>query len=118
MRHSAASDTLGGPGYPVTEHFNPLLFRPRCEYVLGDLNGDGHPIGGDVTYGVRYFKSAGLPPVDSCFMDSTGYWFYPAGDVNGNCEFRGSDITRMVAYFKGTATMSNCHFFPVSQTGK
>jgi len=83
-----------------------------CEYLPGDINGDGNRIGGDVTFGVRYFKGIGGPPPDSCYMDSTGGYLYVAGDVNGNCEFRGSDITRLVAYFKGNATLSYCHFFP------
>jgi|GEM_PF-4880828 len=83
-----------------------------CDYVQGDINGDGNRIGGDVTYGVRYFKGLGLPPPDSCYLDSTSTYLYAAGDVNGNCEFRGSDITRLVAYFKGTAELSYCHFFP------
>lgn len=83
-----------------------------CQYYLGDINSDGNRIGGDVTYGVRYFKSIGPQPPDSCFMDSTGTYLYVAGDVNGNCEFRGSDITRLVAYFKGTASLAYCHFFP------
>jgi|GEM_PF-2439071 len=85
---------------------------PSCEYLPGDINGDGNRIGGDVTYGVRYFKGIGSAPPDSCFMDSTGTYLYVAGDVNGNCEFRGSDITRLVAYFKGAASLSFCHFFP------
>jgi uncharacterized protein (TIGR02145 family) len=83
-----------------------------CTYRSGDINSDGQRIGGDVTYGVRYFKSIGSQPPDSCFMDSTGTYLYVAGDVNGNCEFRGSDITRLVAYFKGNAELSYCHFFP------
>jgi hypothetical protein len=83
-----------------------------CEYLIGDMSGDGQRLGGDVTYGVRFFKGVGSVPKDSCFMDSTGAWLYVAGDVNGNCEYRGSDITRLVAYFKGTAHLSYCHFFP------
>jgi hypothetical protein len=83
-----------------------------CEYMLGDINGDGQRLGGDVTYGVRYFKGTGNPPPDSCYLDSTSVYLYVTGDVNGNCEFRGSDITRLVAFFKGTAEISNCHFFP------
>jgi hypothetical protein len=82
-------------------------------YLPGDINGDGLRLGSDVTYGVRYFKSLGPQPPDSCFMDSTGTYLYVAGDVNGNCEFRGADITRLVAYFKGIAILSYCHFFPV-----
>jgi beta-lactamase superfamily II metal-dependent hydrolase len=85
-----------------------------CAYLLGDINGDGTVMGGDVTYGVRFFKALGLPPPDSCYDDSlpgNGY-LYVAGDVNGDCEFRGSDITRLVSYFKGSATLSYCYLFP------
>lgn len=85
---------------------------PACDYYPGDINSDGQRIGGDVTFGVRYFKGVGSQPPDSCFMDSTGTYLYVAGDVNGNCEFRGSDITRLVAFFKGGAEISTCHFFP------
>jgi hypothetical protein len=87
---------------------------PDCEYLIGDFSGDNQRLGGDVTYGVRFFKGVGLPPPDSCFMDSTGAYLYVAGDCNGNCEVRGSDITRLVAYFKGVASLSNCHFFPTT----
>lgn len=87
---------------------------PQCEYLIGDISGDGQRLGGDVTYGVRFFKGIGTVPRDSCFMDSTGNWLYVAGDCNGNCEFRGSDITRLVAYFKGNAQLSCCHFFPTT----
>jgi beta-lactamase superfamily II metal-dependent hydrolase len=83
-----------------------------CVYLLGDINSDNNIVGGDVTYGVRYFKGIGPVPPDSCFMDSTGAYIYVAGDVNGNCEFRGSDISRLVSYFQGGATLANCHFFP------
>jgi hypothetical protein len=85
---------------------------PACDYVQGDINGDGQRLGADVTYGVRYFKGTGPVPRDSCYLDSTGAYLYVAGDVNGNCEFRGSDITRLVQYFKGSAVLSYCHFFP------
>lgn len=83
-----------------------------CQYVPGDINSDGLVMGGDATYGVRYFKGVGPVPPDSCWLDSTGAYLYVSGDVNGNCEFRGSDISRLVSYFKGTATITNCHFFP------
>ncbi len=86
--------------------------RHPCPYVLGDINGDRSVLGGDVTYGVRYFKSVGPTPPDSCYLDSAGIYLYVAGDVNGNCEFRGSDITRLVAYFKATAVISPCHALP------
>jgi uncharacterized repeat protein (TIGR01451 family) len=85
---------------------------PACLYLPGDINGDDLRGGGDVTYGVRFFKLIGNRPPDSCYMDSTHAYLYVAGDVNGNCEFRGSDITRLVAYFKLIAQLQYCHFFP------
>jgi hypothetical protein len=91
---------------------NELFPQNSCSYILGDINGDGNVLGGDVTYGVRFFKRIGDHPPDSCYMDSISNYFYVAGDVNGNCEFRGSDITRLVAYFKGRMPLSYCHFFP------
>ncbi|NLI15663.1 MAG: carboxypeptidase regulatory-like domain-containing protein [candidate division Zixibacteria bacterium] len=89
-----------------------LVMTPSCTYSLGDINGDGNLIAGDVTYGVRYFKGLGPSPADSCYLDSTHSYLYVAGDVNGNCEFRGSDITKLVSYFKGLTTLDYCHFFP------
>jgi photosystem II stability/assembly factor-like uncharacterized protein len=91
-----------------------IRMTARCVYIPGDINGDSSLTGGDVTYGVRYFKGLGSPPPNSCYHDSLPYnhYLYVAGDVNGNCEFRGSDITRLVAYFKGHAALSYCHWFP------
>jgi hypothetical protein len=85
-----------------------------CDYLIGDISGDGQRLGGDVTYGVRFFKGIGSAPKDSCYMDSTNTFLYVAGDCNGNCEFRGSDITRLVAYFKGNAQLACCYFFPTT----
>jgi photosystem II stability/assembly factor-like uncharacterized protein len=87
----------------------------RCEYLLGDINGDGIVGGADVTFGVRYFKGTGSVPPDSCFADSLNGFLYVGGDVNGNCEFRGSDITKLVAFFKDFAELINCRFFPPSR---
>jgi hypothetical protein len=82
-------------------------------YIPGDVNGDRIVGGGDVTYGVRYFKGLGAAPLDSCYLDSTSAWFYCAGDANGNCEFRGSDITFLVGYFKAiNPTLNYCHWTP------
>lgn len=101
---------------PVIPNTDFLFEMPSggCDYVIGDINGDGHLAGADVTYGVRYFKGTGTVPPDSCYLDSTGSFLYVAGDCNGNCEFRGSDITRLVAYFKGLAMLNYCHFFPTT----
>jgi|GEM_PF-1912966 competence protein ComEC len=89
-----------------------ISISSSCQYIPGDINSDGLVMGGDATYGVRFFKGVGPVPPDSCWLDSTGVYLYVAGDVNGNCEFRGSDISRLVLYFKGTATIANCYFFP------
>jgi len=97
-----------------TDFQDATVAPPQCDYLIGDISGDGQRLGGDVTYAVRYFKGIGTPPRDSCFMDSTGLWLYVAGDCNGNCEFRGSDVTRLVAYFKGNAQLACCHFFPTT----
>jgi hypothetical protein len=107
-------DLSGGVGYDICDSSFAIYDSPvPCSFMLGDINGDTQLLGGDVTYGVRYLKGIGNPPVDSCFLDSVGGWFYASGDVNGNCEFRGSDITRLVAYFKGTTSLSFCHFTPL-----
>jgi len=82
---------------PVTFEVLPSSF---CEYVPGDINGDGQVSGSDITYGAAYFRGGAVPP-DSCFDDSLQAWLYVAGDVNGNCEFLGSDISYLVSYFRG-----------------
>lgn len=80
-----------------------------CDYVPGDINGNGAFNGIDVTYGVGYFKG-GTPPPYTC--DCNGSVWYVAGDVNGNCSFNGIDITYMVSYFKGGAAPIPCQQCP------
>jgi|GEM_PF-1143709 len=113
---SGANDTLfmivASDGQLADSQIVELTVSYSCLYVPGDINGDGNVIGGDVTFGVRFFKGLGANPPDSCYLDSTSSYLYVAGDVNGNCEFRGSDITRLVSYFKGMATITYCHFLP------
>jgi hypothetical protein len=72
-----------------------------CSYVPGDINGEGHANGVDVTFGVAYFKGGLTPPAD-CVPPCVGVPdpFYAAGDVNGECRFNGIDITFYVAYLK------------------
>jgi hypothetical protein len=72
----------------------------ECDFIPGDINGDGHLIGSDVTYGVNYFRG-GTPPPDSCWNNVTSEWQYTAADANGDCHFIGSDITYLVNYFRG-----------------
>jgi hypothetical protein len=100
---ASAGDTANEFGYKVTQYFSPMKFRlpyGTCDYVPGDMSGDGAVMPGDVTYGVRYFKGIGNSPIDSCWDSNLHQWLYPAGDVNGDCEFRASDISYLVAYFK------------------
>jgi len=124
---SANYQVDGTIGQPIVGHASSANYQvdagfwvgavstaPACDYLIGDISGDGQRIGGDVTYGVRYFKGLGTPPPDSCYMDSTSSQLYVSGDCNGNCEVRGSDITRLVAYFKSIADLSFCHFFPTT----
>lgn len=72
-----------------------------CDYLPGDINGDGLVVGGDISYGVQYFSGNVGPPPDSCWNDSTNSWLYSAADANGDCRFVGGDITFMVNYFGG-----------------
>jgi hypothetical protein len=89
---------------------------PGCNYVAGDINGNGSANGIDVTFGVSYFKGGTPPPVNCgnpvgpCPQASP---FYAAGDVNGNCAFNGIDITFYVAYLKGLQpALRNCETCP------
>ncbi len=109
--------TSGGASR-FSEDTYQLTIRHPCEYTPGDINGDGNVLGGDVTFGVRYFKGIGSNPPDSCYDDSLpgNHFLYMAGDVNDDCQFRGSDITRLVAYFKGFTNLLYCHLTPPSGT--
>jgi len=81
---------------------NVTLFPPGpCDYLPGDINGDGLVVGGDISFGVQYFSGNVDPPPDSCWNDSTNSWLYAAADANGDCRFVGGDITFMVNYFGG-----------------
>lgn len=97
-------DTLGWYGFPYVEYFSPVTFIDPfgyCDYVPGDMNGDGIVIGSDVVYGVNYFGGQGNHPPDSCWNTSNESWLYSAADVNGDCLFLGSDIIYLVQYFRG-----------------
>jgi plastocyanin len=79
---------------------------PGCNYVIGDINGNGIANGLDVVYGVSYFKG-GAPPPYSCDCPPHGT-FFVASDVNGSCSFNGLDITYYVAYLKGGPALQAC----------
>jgi hypothetical protein len=72
-----------------------------CQYIAGDINGNGFANGIDVVFGVNYFKGSAAPPVDCGGICPQTSPFYAAGDVNGNCGFNGIDITFYVNYLKG-----------------
>jgi hypothetical protein len=78
------------------------LVVPECDYIPGDINGNGTANGIDIVFAVNYFKGRAAPR-DSCDCrpDLPNYPFYAAGDVNGNCTFNGIDVTYFVAYLKG-----------------
>jgi len=70
-----------------------------CDYVPGDINGNGSANGIDVTYGVTFLKG-GAAPRDSCDCAPLSFPFYGGMDVNGSCSANGIDITFFVAYLK------------------
>ncbi len=81
-----------------------------CDYMAGDINGNGSANGIDVVYGVSYLKGGNAPPTD-CNPPCTGQPdpFFAAMDVNGNCAANGIDITFFVAYLKGLQpALLNC----------
>jgi len=101
---SNAGDSTGDSNFYLLEHYSMLNFIEApsgCDYVPGDINGDGSAIGSDVTYGVNFFRG-GPPPPDTCYNESTSLWLYAAADCNGDCSFIGSDITFLVNFFRGT----------------
>jgi len=77
-----------------------VIIPSSCDYLPGDINGDGIVIASDVIYGVNYFRGTGNTPPDSCQLPDES-WLYAACDVNASCSFLGSDITYMIRYFKG-----------------
>jgi len=81
-----------------------------CDYVLGDINGNGAANGLDIVYGVNYLKGS-IPPPVSCDCPPHGM-LYAAGDVNGSCSLNGLDITYFVNYLKGGELVRSCDDCP------
>jgi plastocyanin len=79
---------------------------PGCEYVPGDVNGNGTANGLDVSYFVNYLKGGAAPP-DHCDCPPHGH-IYAAADANGNCAVNGLDVSYMVNFFKGGAPIMHC----------
>jgi hypothetical protein len=115
LGQSYANDSIGG-SLALFEHFSPIFFHymqpETCDYVAGDFNNDGVTSGGDVMYGVRFFKSLTELPSFRCYNDSSCTMYYALGDATGNCQIQANDITRLVAYFKGLAVLSYCPWTP------
>ena len=112
---SYANDT-SGTGMALYEHYSPIFFHymqpETCDYIAGDFNNDGVTGGGDVMYGVRFFKGITGLPSFRCYNDSSCSMFYAPGDATGNCQVQANDITRLVAYFKGLAVLGYCPWTP------
>jgi hypothetical protein len=90
-------DTLGNEiGSFICEYI-----VPGCDYIVGDVNGNGLLNGLDVVYGVNYLKGEGPDPeCPDCPLDDCNSWHY-CGDVNATCTYNGLDIVYLVAYLKG-----------------
>jgi hypothetical protein len=89
-----------------TTHLTLNMRENICDYVIGDVNGNGVSNGIDVSYAVGYFKGGALPPI-FCYCPPHGY-LYVAGDVNGSCTFNGLDITFMCNYYLGGDPFEYC----------
>jgi hypothetical protein len=86
--------------------FTTRAITGGCEYLLGDINGNGSVNGLDIVYGVNYLKGS-IPPPVNCDCPPHGN-LYAAGDVNGSCSMNGLDITYFVNYLKGGDILHHC----------
>jgi len=77
-----------------------------CEYMAGDVNGDGVTNSLDCVYLLNYFKS-GTNPLQSCNCGTHGSVRVSA-DVNGNCSVNGMDLVYLVNHFKHGVTLNFC----------
>jgi hypothetical protein len=110
-RLAVGKDPLNRNVYVGATDGHMYVYFRDCDYILGDINGNGVVNGVDVVYGTSYFKG-GPPPPDNCALPEgpcpQGNPFYAAGDVNGSCSFNGVDITYLTAYFKGGPGLICC----------
>jgi len=79
---------------------NSSCHSGNCEWVEGDVNGDGLCISSDVTYLVSYFMGT----VPAPFPVSRG-------DVSGDGALIGSDVTYLVNYFLGMGPPPVCCYW-------
>jgi hypothetical protein len=101
-----AGELLGYDADLSTGRIMTELFAPPCDYIPGDVNGNGRTNGIDVTYFVAYLKGIGNPPPDSCDIGQGP--FYVAADANGDCSVNGIDVLYMVTFFKGGPDIRSC----------
>jgi len=100
--HVSFMREAGNTWYQVPFDWSFCLLGPAgsCEYVPGDINGNGSANGIDVTYGVTYLKGGSAPPDICADCPNAGQNLFGAMDVNGSCSANGIDITFFVAYLK------------------
>ena len=75
-----------------------VLLDEFCDYVPGDVNGDGQADCSDIICAVNLLCGRMDTPCRprACNCPPIRYPFYAAGDVNGSCVFNGIDVTYMV----------------------
>jgi hypothetical protein len=83
-----------------------------CDYVVGDVNGNGVFNGMDVVYAVKIFGGGTEPPYTCECPPGSGNVWPVAGDVNGSCAFNGLDVTYMVRHFKSGSPVFPCPSCP------
>ena len=83
---------------------SPLIlvgFPDSCEYLGGDVNGDGRILTTDVTYLINYLYKGGETP----FPPETG-------DINGSGNIRADDITSLVNFLFKCGSVPACNSLP------
>jgi hypothetical protein len=92
-----------------------VTLEHSCNYVIGDINGNGIANGVDVVFAISFFRGGNTPPIDCgspvgpCPQNSP---FYAAGDVSGNCTFNGMDVTFLANYLMGVKRFARLRYCP------
>jgi Zn-dependent metalloprotease len=116
IRSALQIDTTSHTARNVADAWNAVNLCDTCNYVPGDVNGNGEARGSDITLLVAFLKRL-APPPDSChipYQINGQDWFYVAADYNGDCIVSGADVIWGVAYYKGfKPEIRHCpHFSP------
>jgi len=117
VRAALQIDTTTHTARNVADAWNAVGVCDTCDYVPGDVNGNGEARGSDITHLVAYLKQQGPPPRDSChvpYQINGRDWFYVTADYNGDCQISNADVLWGVAYYKGfKPEIRHCpHFSP------